>query len=99
MEHKFDDNLPIPPRGVSPRPGGLDDVLGGLGIGQSHLVEAPDPAKLDDPEERQRQSNSVSGKVRRFRDKHPNKHFETRVVRDDTYGYGVRIWRKEAKAK
>lgn len=105
---KYDADLPIPPitRGAAAANSERTEALMNMPVGLSYLEEVHVPENITDPAERAKSfseaarklSNSLSGAARRIRNRNPEYVFETRIVNDEKYGHGVRVWRKEAPA-
>ena len=75
-------------------------------IGQSFLVPVQIADTIKDDAERakafkeaaRKQSNRVSGAIRRYKKSNEGVDFAIRTVNDDTLGHGVRVWRVDAAA-
>lgn len=105
---EFDLNLPVPAivRQGNGATSDLRDKLLAMPVGASFLEPISVPENITDEAERakaftegaRRLSNRLSGAARRVRNAHPDREFVTRIVKDDTLGHGVRIWRQSAPA-
>lgn len=101
----FDDNLPIPPKGVfggrSGESNEFAEKLAACPVGKSFLEPVVVADTITDAAEREKafkeQSrkamNRITGAKRRFQKNNAGYEFSVRTVNDDKLGHGVRIWR------
>lgn len=92
---EFDTGLAVPPQASRSGTSDMARKLGAMPIGSSFLeaVEGEGDAFKD---AQRKKSNSVTGAIRRFKNKHPGEYeFVTRTVDTPELGRGVRVWRVE----